>query len=109
MASRGGYDGGSATGGKIRRRPPSRVAAASPYARPAAPTHPASRGGEGSGWLARLISGGASRLLSSVFRKPPPQLAAPTLSEPELVDAPCSPLPPPLGWCLVDLFACILR
>ncbi|VAI28864.1 hypothetical protein VPH35_088916 [Triticum aestivum] len=96
MASRGGYDGGSATGGKIRRRPPSRVAAASPYARPAAPTHPASRGGEGSGWLARLISGGASRLLSSVFRKPPPQLAAPTLSEPELVDAPCSPLPPPL-------------
>ncbi|KAM3273294.1 hypothetical protein ACQJBY_042936 [Aegilops geniculata] len=96
MASRGGYDGGSATGGKIRRRPPSRVAAASPYARPAAPTHPASHGGEGSGWLARLISGGASRLLSSVFRKPPPQLAAPTLSEPELVDAPCSPPPPPL-------------
>ncbi|XP_048529002.1 nuclear pore complex protein NUP1-like isoform X1 [Triticum urartu] len=96
MASRGGYDGGSATGGKIRRRPPSRVAAASPYALPAAPTHPASYGGEGSGWLARLISGGASRLLSSVFRKPPPQLAAPTLSEPELVDAPCSPPPPPL-------------
>ncbi|KAF7057759.1 hypothetical protein CFC21_064956 [Triticum aestivum] len=96
MASRGGYDGGSATGGKIRRRPPSRVAAASPYALPAPPTHPASYGGEGSGWLARLISGGASRLLSSVFRKPPPQLAAPTLSEPELVDAPCSPPPPPL-------------
>uniref|UniRef100_A0A453K6H3 Nuclear pore complex protein NUP1 n=7 Tax=Aegilops tauschii subsp. strangulata TaxID=200361 RepID=A0A453K6H3_AEGTS len=109
MASRGGYDGGSATGGKIRRRPPSRVAAASPYARPAAPAHPASpyarpaapahpasHGGEGSGWLARLISGGASRLLSSVFRKPPPQLAAPTLSEPELVDAPCSSPPPPL-------------
>ncbi|KAI4988606.1 hypothetical protein ZWY2020_035846 [Hordeum vulgare] len=96
MASRGGYEGGSATGGKIRRRPPFRAAAASPYARPAAPIHPASRCSEGSGWLARLISGGASRLLSSVFRKPPPQLAAPTLWEPALVDAPYSPPPPPL-------------
>ncbi|KAM0843349.1 hypothetical protein ACQ4PT_057755 [Festuca glaucescens] len=113
MASRGGYDGGFTAGGKIRRRPASRAASASPYAPPAAATVPAARGGEGSGWLTRLITGSASRLLSSVFRKPPPQLSAPPLpepfnaqptrleslgalpSQPELLDAPHSP-PPPL-------------
>ncbi|XP_062203715.1 nuclear pore complex protein NUP1-like isoform X2 [Phragmites australis] len=121
MASRGayGYDygGGFGAGGKIRRRPPSRAAAASPYARPApAPAPAAAAASQGGGWLSRIIAAGASRLLPSLFRKPPPQLAAPP-PQPELLDAPPerseashdlqplrlepldvppSPLPPPL-------------
>ncbi|KAF0888545.1 hypothetical protein E2562_014755 [Oryza meyeriana var. granulata] len=124
MASRGAYDGGLGAGGKIRRRPPSRAAAASPYARPApvpAPAAAAARlgGGDGggAGWFSRLIASGASRLLSSVFPKPPPPLPAPpqepereTLDAPpslpelldevpsqaETLDTPPSPPPPPL-------------
>ncbi|KAG2629144.1 nuclear pore complex protein NUP1-like isoform X2 [Panicum virgatum] len=106
------YGGGLGAGGKICRRPPSRAAAASPYARPApAPAPAASQGG---GWLSRIITAGASRLLPSLFRKPPPQLTAPAppppsepLEEPlsrvwlpetrpEALDAPPSSLPPPL-------------
>ncbi|XP_047080096.1 nuclear pore complex protein NUP1-like [Lolium rigidum] len=109
MASRGGYDGGLTAGGKIRRRPASRAAAASPYAPPAAATVPAAHSAEGSGWITRLITGSASRLISSVFRKPPPPPlpepfnAQPTWpesldarpSQPELLDAAHSPPPPP--------------
>uniref|UniRef100_A0A0E0FBY4 Nuclear pore complex protein NUP1 n=1 Tax=Oryza meridionalis TaxID=40149 RepID=A0A0E0FBY4_9ORYZ len=119
MASRGAYDGGSGAGGKIRRRPPSRAAAASPYARPAPAPAPA-LGGGGGGWFSRLVASGASLLLPSVFRKPPPppQLPAPPqqererehLGEPpslpelleegpsqaETLDTPPSPPPPPL-------------
>ncbi|CAM0950223.1 unnamed protein product [Alopecurus aequalis] len=121
MASRGGYDGGGPAGGKVRRRPAPRAAAASPYARPVASTVPAARGGEGSsGWITRLITGSASRLLSSVLRKPPPQLAAPPLpepfdapptrlesldalhSQPELLDAPPSLTPPPLEDAILE-------
>ncbi|KAL5205836.1 hypothetical protein ABZP36_034045 [Zizania latifolia] len=86
MASRGGYDGGTGAGGKIRRRHPPRTGAASPYARPApAPAAvAAARGGDvGSGWFSRLIASGASRLLSSVFRKPSPQLPAPPQPQPQ--------------------------
>ena len=118
------YGGSSGAGGKIRRRPPSRAAAASPYARPApAPAPAASQGG---GWLSRIITAGASRLLPSLFRKPPPQLTAPALpplsepleeppsrvwlpeTRPEALDAPPSSLPPPLGLCLhlLLLLAC---
>jgi hypothetical protein len=84
MASRGlDYDygtRGSGAGGKIRRRPASRSVAASPYARPApapALATATASASQGRGWFSRLISAGASRLLPSLFRKPPPQLAAP--------------------------------
>ncbi|KAL6623180.1 hypothetical protein ACP70R_033059 [Stipagrostis hirtigluma subsp. patula] len=106
MASRGlgGYDygAGSGAGGKIRRRPPSR-AAASPYARPApapAPPSASSQGSQGGGWLSRLIAAGASRFLPSVFRKTPPQLAAPP-PPPQLAAPPPPPEPlhaPPSRW-----------
>ncbi|KAM0943598.1 hypothetical protein DsansV1_C13g0123891 [Dioscorea sansibarensis] len=76
------YEGGGA-GGKLRKRPMRRATAPTPYDRP--PT--AARGGLGgirNGWLSRLvdpasriITGGASRLFSSVFRKPLPSLPAP--------------------------------
>ena len=119
------YGGGPGAGGKIRRRPPSRAAAASPYARPApAPAPAASQGG---GWLSRIITAGASRLLPSLFRKLPPQLTAPAppppsepLEEPpsrvwlpetrpEALNALPSSLPPPLGLCphLRLLLACV--
>lgn len=93
MASRGlGYDygtGGSSAGGKIRRRPASRVAA-SPYARPAPAPSPAATTATASsqgGWFSRLISAGASRILPSLFRKTPPQLAASPSAPPEPQDA----------------------
>ncbi|XP_021301802.1 nuclear pore complex protein NUP1 isoform X4 [Sorghum bicolor] len=103
------YDYG--TGGKIRRHPPSRAVAASPYARPAtAPTNAPGTAtaavSQGGGWLSRIIAAGTSRFLPSLFRTSPPQLTAPappphelleTLSRDQLlVDAPPSPLPPPL-------------
>ncbi|KAJ0966345.1 hypothetical protein J5N97_027483 [Dioscorea zingiberensis] len=86
------YEGGGA-GGKLRRRPLRRAAAATPYDRPPSSV----RGGLGAirnGWLSRIvdpasriITGGASRIFSSVFRKPPalPALPAPQpLSEENL-------------------------
>ncbi|OEL31227.1 hypothetical protein BAE44_0007756 [Dichanthelium oligosanthes] len=105
------YGGVSGAGGKIRRRPPSRAAAASPYARPApAPAPAAAAASQGGGWFSRVIAAGASRLLPSLFRKSPPQLTAPappptleppsrdllTEPRPEPLDAPPSPPPPPL-------------
>ncbi|KAG8048623.1 hypothetical protein GUJ93_ZPchr0009g301 [Zizania palustris] len=101
MASRGGYDVGTGAGGKIRRRPPPRAGAASPYARPApAPAAvAAARGGDvGRGWFSRLIASGASRLLSSVFRKPSSQLPAPPQPQPQPQPQPeAEPLDAPLS------------
>jgi len=89
------YGGSSGAGGKIRRRPPSRAAAASPYARPApAPSPAAAAASQGSGWLSRIIAAGTSRLLPSLFRKPPPQLTAPAPPPPPQLTAP-APSPPP--------------
>ncbi|KAF8666382.1 hypothetical protein HU200_053485 [Digitaria exilis] len=113
------YGRGSGAGGKIRRHHASRAAAASPYARPApapVPSAAAAAASQGGGWFSRVIAAGASRLLPSVFRKPPLQLPAPApppppppealevppsrdlLLEPrpEPLDAPPSPQPPPL-------------
>ncbi|TVU50390.1 hypothetical protein EJB05_01760, partial [Eragrostis curvula] len=139
MASRGrGYDygnGDSGAGGKIRRRPASRAAAASPYARPptAPAPAPATAAKQEGWWFSRLISAGASRLLPSLFGKPPSQLTAPPpppepldethslpkgplesllqrqdvgpaflQTQPEPLDAPPSPHPPPLEDDLPD-------
>ncbi|XP_039801858.1 nuclear pore complex protein NUP1-like isoform X3 [Panicum virgatum] len=89
------YGGSSGAGGKIRRRPPSRTAATSPYARPApAPSPVAAAASPGSGWLSRIIAAGTSRLLPSLFRKPPPQLTAPAPPPPPQLTAP-APSPPP--------------
>lgn len=114
------YGRGSGAGGKIRGHHASRAAAASPYARPApapVPSAAAAAASQGGGWFSRVIAAGASRLLPSVFRKPPLQLPAPApppppppealevppsrdlLPElrPEPLDAPPSPQSPPLG------------
>ncbi|CAN6347610.1 unnamed protein product [Urochloa humidicola] len=119
---RRGYDyggGGGGAGGKIRRHHPSRVASASPYARPAPAPAPAgaaaAAASQDGGWFSRIITAGASRLLPSLFRKPPPQITAPAPPPPPLepveetpsrdllleprpepFDAPPSLLPPPL-------------
>ncbi|KAG8098481.1 hypothetical protein GUJ93_ZPchr0013g36016 [Zizania palustris] len=99
-------------GGKIRRRPPPR-AVATPYDRPpaaaaahrlaaaAAAAYPR-QGGEGGGWVARLvdpasrlIAGGAARLFSTVFRKrlAPAPVPVPAPSPP-LSTPPGKPMPP---------------
>ncbi|PAN20893.1 hypothetical protein PAHAL_3G419700 [Panicum hallii] len=89
------YGGSSGAGGKIRRRPPSRAAAASPYARPAPASAPtAAAASQGGGWFSRIITVGASRLLPSLFRKPPPQLTAPSPPPPPQLTAPAPPPPP---------------
>ncbi|CAD6270144.1 unnamed protein product [Miscanthus lutarioriparius] len=105
------YGSGAGTGGKIRRHPPSRAVAASPYARPAtAPTNAPGTAtaavSQGGGWLSRIIAAATSRFLPSLFRTSPPQLTAlapppqellePPSRDQLLVDAPPSPLPPPL-------------
>lgn len=110
------YGSGAGTGGKIRRHPPSRAVAASPYARPAtAPTHApgtatAAVSHEG-GWLSRIIAAGTSRFLPSLFSfsTSQPQHAAPapspTRDQLPVVEPP-SPLPPPLGFSL-HIFYCL--
>ncbi|CAL4899528.1 unnamed protein product [Urochloa decumbens] len=113
------YGGGTGAGGKIRRHHPSRAAAASPYARPAPAPAPAAAAAaaasQGGGWLSRIITAGASRFLPSLFRKPLPQITVPAPPQPppepleetpsrdllleprpEPLDAPPSPLLPPL-------------
>lgn len=117
MESRGyDYGSGAGTGGKIRRCPPVRAVAASPYARAATvPTHApetaAAAVAQGGGWLSRIIAAGASRFVPSWFRTYPPQCTLPAPAPPELLQeapsldqlavvVPPSLLPPPLGLSL---------
>ncbi|KAI6681647.1 hypothetical protein NL676_035528 [Syzygium grande] len=76
---------GRGAGGKVRR-PPNRNPRATPYARPNSNRPPAAGGG--GGWLSklvdpayRLISGGATRMLPSLFSRPPSPVSLPPLSD----------------------------
>ncbi|XP_056162393.1 nuclear pore complex protein NUP1-like isoform X2 [Syzygium oleosum] len=79
---------GRGAGGKVRR-PPNRNPRATPYARPNSNRPQAGGGGGGGGgWLSklvdpayRLISGGATRMLPSLFSRPPSPVSLPPLSD----------------------------
>jgi len=81
MSAVGYEDSGAGTGGKFRKRP-FRRAQTTPYDRPATALRPSQAAAEKNGWLSKLvdpasklITYGAHKLFSSVFRKrllPPP-------------------------------------
>lgn len=81
MSAAGYEEGGAGAGGKFRKRP-FRRAQTTPYDRPATALRPSQAAAEKNGWLSKLVDPasklltyGAHKLFSSVFRKrllPPP-------------------------------------